>query len=130
MISQTEYFAAKLSYEIDPSDLFEVLQSHKNIVVLDVRGTEKYNENHIPGSIHLPHSKINKDSTADFDKSLVYVIYCDGVGCNAAIKGCFKMSELGFQVKELMGGIAYWIIDGYATEGSKGVPGQNLKCAC
>ena len=31
-------------------------------------------------------------------------------------KARLKLAELGFQVKELMGGIDWWKRDGYATE--------------
>ncbi|WP_284705079.1 hypothetical protein [Flavobacterium tyrosinilyticum] len=41
------------------------------------------------------------------------------------------MTKLGFKVKELIGGLEWWKIDGYATEGTK-VEKQGLKieCAC
>ena len=32
------------------------------------------------------------------------------------IKGALKLAELGFRVKELIGGIDWWKRDGYATE--------------
>jgi rhodanese-related sulfurtransferase len=49
---------------------------------------------------------MNKESTAarlNFDA--LYVTYCDGIGCNASTKGALKLAELGYKVKELMGGI-------------------------
>jgi rhodanese-related sulfurtransferase len=41
------------------------------------------------------------------------------------------MAKLGFNVKELIGGIEWWKLDGYATEGSRSNPnGQKVSCAC
>lgn len=41
------------------------------------------------------------------------------------------MTKLGFKVKELIGGLEWWKIDGYATEGTKGEKqGLKIECAC
>ena len=40
------------------------------------------------------------------------------------------MSKLGFQVKELIGGIAGWKLDEFATEGTIGQKGLAIECAC
>ena len=40
------------------------------------------------------------------------------------------MAKLGFKVKELIGGIAWWKIDGYATEGADSMDGLEITCAC
>jgi hypothetical protein len=41
------------------------------------------------------------------------------------------MSKLGFKVKELMGGIEWWKLDRYATEGTKASQaGAKIQCAC
>jgi rhodanese-related sulfurtransferase len=61
---------------------------------------------------------MNAGSTRHFDRGATYVTYCDSVGCNASTKGALKLAELGFQVKELIGGIDWWKRDGYPTESS------------
>jgi rhodanese-related sulfurtransferase len=43
----------------------------------------------------------------------VYVIYCDGIGCNASTKGVYKLSLLEFRAKELLGGLDWWQRDGH-----------------
>src|ERR1700731_3943168 len=42
-----------------------------------------------------------------------YVVYCDGIGCNASTKGAYKLARLGFRAKELLGGIDWWRRDGH-----------------
>ena len=62
---------------------------------------------------------------------MLYVTYCDGIGCNASTKGALSMARLGFKVKELIGGIEWWKFDGYATEGiNANNAGQKIECAC
>jgi rhodanese-related sulfurtransferase len=65
---------------------------------------------------------MDEKSTRHLDKDFVYVIYCDGIGCNASIKGALNILQLGFKVKELMGGIEWRKFNGYATEGKKAMP--------
>jgi rhodanese-related sulfurtransferase len=55
-------------------------------------------------------------STAQLDRTKVYVVYCDGIGCNASTKGAYKLAGLGFRVKELLGGLDWWRRDGHAIE--------------
>lgn len=42
-------------------------------------------------------------TTALLDRNLVYVCYCDGIGCNGSTQGAYKLASLGFEVKELIG---------------------------
>lgn len=48
------------------------------------------------------------ETTANLPKDALVVVYCDGIGCNASTKGALKMLLLGFQVKELIGGLDWW----------------------
>jgi rhodanese-related sulfurtransferase len=110
------HFQNKLAFETDAWDLNEILRENSNVVIVDARTEAAYAQEHIPGAINLPHRKMNAESTQHFDREATYVTYCDGVGCNASTKGALKLSELGFQVKELIGGIDWWKRDGYPTE--------------
>jgi rhodanese-related sulfurtransferase len=47
----------------------------------------------------------------------VLVVYCWGPGCNAATKAAAKLASLGFQVKEMIGGLEYWRREGYPVDG-------------
>jgi len=54
---------------------------------------------------YIPHRTMSEETTKDYDKSKAYVTYCDGIGCNASTKGALKLAKLGFNVKELLGGL-------------------------
>lgn len=130
MYNQIKYYKDKLAYEMDPSDLFDTLENDNTIVVIDARKAFAYEKEHIPTAINLPHREMTAETTKDLDKSKTYICYCDGIGCNASTKGALNMAKLGFKVKELIGGLAWWKIDGYATKGSNSSEGAIIKCAC
>lgn len=130
MKKQIEYYENKLAYEMDPSDLFDVLENEENVVVIDARQSFGYEKEHIPTAINIPHKEMTVENTKDLDTTKTYVCYCDGIGCNASTKGALQMTKLGFKVKELIGGITWWKLDGYATKGTKSSEGAIIQCAC
>lgn len=130
MQAQIEHYKRKLSFEMDPSDLFHGFEQSTEFIALDTRQVFGYDNEHIPSAINIPHKEMNIETTKHLDKSKTYVCYCDGIGCNASTKGALKMTELGFTVKELIGGLAWWKFDGYATEGNSRVEGSAFTCAC
>ncbi len=130
MQKQIAFYESKLAYEMDSADLFELLETSKAYVVLDARKKHGFDQEHIPTAINLPHREMNAETTKHLDKAKIYVCYCDGIGCNASTKGALKMAKLGFTVRELLGGIAWWKFDGYATEGQQPAQGDTIECAC
>jgi rhodanese-related sulfurtransferase len=110
------HFRDKLAYETDAWDLNEMLRSGENVVIIDARSEASYAQEHLPQAVNFPYRKMNVESTRNLDRSAVYITYCDGIGCNASTKGALKLAELGFTVKELLGGLDWWKRDGFATE--------------
>lgn len=131
MDAQIKHYENKLAFEMDPSDLFEALKNGEKVIAMDARKAFGFEAEHIPGAINIPHREMNLESTKHLDKDFTYVTYCDGIGCNASTKGALNMTRLGFKVKELIGGLEWWKLDGYATAGTKaGDAGEQIQCAC
>lgn len=130
MNQQIKYYESKLTYEMDPSDLFSALENQEEVIAIDARQSFGYEKEHIPTAINIPHLEMTTESTIHLDKTKTYVCYCDGIGCNASTKGALNMAKLGFKVKELIGGIEWWKFDGYATAGTAPTKGSVMKCAC
>jgi rhodanese-related sulfurtransferase len=104
----------KLRFHTDSWDLSTDLRAGlSDIVVIDARSRDAYAAGHIPGAVSFPHRKMTAEITARLDRSKVYVVYCDGIGCNASTKGAYKLARLGFRAKELLGGIDWWRRDGH-----------------
>jgi len=129
-MNQIEFYEAKLNYEIDSWDLSEMMRSDDNVIVIDARSSGAYEEEHIPDAINVPHRTMTEDTTNHLNKANLVVIYCDGIGCNASTKGALNMANLGFSVKELLGGLDWWKRDGYETEGKEGRKGKVVQCGC
>ncbi|MFS0553663.1 rhodanese-like domain-containing protein [Brevibacillus sp. 179-C9.3 HS] len=111
------HFLAKLSLETDVSDVWNDLQNKvSGFCILDVRSEKAYRDGHVPGALHLPHSLISTETTAALDRTKLLVVYCWGPACNGAAKACAKLAALGFQVKEMLGGIEYWEKEGNPLE--------------
>jgi len=99
----------KLRFHTDSWDLSLDLKSgHPEIVVIDARSREAY-----ASAVSFPHREMTIESTERLDRRKVYVVYCDGIGCNASTKGAYKLSLLGFRAKELLGGLDWWRRDGH-----------------
>lgn len=130
MSDQLAFYEQKLKFEIDSADLFQAIERGDKIKVIDTRSHVAFEFGHIPGAINIPHRTMNSESTLHLDPQTLYVTYCDGIGCNASTKGALNMLKLGFQVKELIGGLDWWIRDGYETLGMNGNPGKKIVCGC
>lgn len=100
------------------------------MVVIDGRAAAAYAQEHIPGATNLPHKDISTNNIEHLDQDMLYVCYCDGIGCNASTKTALKLLMLGFNVKELMGGLDWWKRDGYSTEGQQPQEGREVVCGC
>jgi rhodanese-related sulfurtransferase len=104
----------KLRFHTDSWDLSVDLKAGvREVVPIDARSVEAYRDQHIPGAISFPHRTMNAESARDLDRERLYIVYCDGIGCNASTKGALKLSVLGFRAKELLGGLDWWNRDGH-----------------
>ena len=119
----------KLRFHTDSWDLSVDLKAAlPDILVIDARSREAYIAGHIPGAMSFPHRDMNAETAASMDRSKVYVVYCDGIGCNASTKGTYKLARLGFRAKELLGGLDWWRRDGHPVTASH-EPGSLLAAA-
>src|SRR5689334_3800740 len=126
---QLRYYQAKLQYEIDPFDLNDALARGDKILLVDTRLPETYERSHIPGAVNIPYRTMSTATTAHLDKAALIVTYCDGIRCNGSTKGAVTMVQLGFRVKELIGGLDCWRYDGYPVDGLEPVQSTG-SCGC
>ena len=116
------YFRAGLLFHADVSDVAAALAADGDpgFVVLDSRSTESWDQGRIPGAVHLPTVLIPEQAEQLLDRSVPVVTYCWGPGCDGATRAALALAELGFQVKEMLGGFEYWAREGFAYETSEG----------
>ncbi|MEV0022818.1 rhodanese-like domain-containing protein [Streptomyces atroolivaceus] len=112
------YFGASLAFHADVSDVAAALEAggDPGFVVLDSRSTASWDQGHVPGAVHLPTALIAEQATGLLDPAVPVVTYCWGPGCNGATRAALALAELGYRVKEMLGGFEYWVREGFAFE--------------
>ena len=89
----------------------------KNVVVIDVNGSESFNKGHIPSAINFATAKGKLASALPQDKKALVVAYCGGPKCNAYQAAAKAAGKLGYKnVKHLSAGISGWMQAGEKTE--------------
>ncbi|NBE54530.1 rhodanese-like domain-containing protein [Streptomyces boluensis] len=112
------HFAASLAFHTDVSDVAAALAADGDpgFVLVDTRSTASWDQGHVPGAVHLPTALIPEQAAELLDRSVPVVTYCWGPGCNGAARAALALAQLGFQVKEMLGGFEYWAREGFAYE--------------
>ncbi len=135
------FFTARLTFQTDVSDVHTSLESaDPGFVLIDSRGRKAWNQGHVPGALHLPTADIPARAAELLDPGLPVVTYCWGPGCNGATRAALALARLGYQVKEMIGGIEYWTREGFPVETPSGTeratpdpltaPRSSVSCAC
>jgi rhodanese-related sulfurtransferase/ketosteroid isomerase-like protein len=114
-----KHFEQRLAHETDPADVWKAIETGTvDFVLVDCRPRASYDKAHLPGAVSLPVSEMDPARVAALPPGLL-VTYCWGPSCNAATKGAYRLATLGRQVKELIGGLEYWIREGHFIEGRR-----------
>ena len=69
------------------------------------------------GARHLPTALL---ADAELDPDPVYVTYCWGPGCDGATRAALTLARRGLRVKEMLGGLEYWVREGFPVETADG----------
>ena len=110
------HFAARLSFETDCSDVHAALEAaDPGFVLLDTRSREAWDQGHVRGAVHMPKPDMPSRIPA-YPAGTRFVVYCWGPGCNGAQRAGLIISELGYAVKEMIGGFEYWAREGLPVD--------------
>lgn len=91
----------------------------KAVTVLDVNGSESFQEGRIPGAIDYISNKDRIAALLPKDKSALVVAYCGNEYCNAYLAAATTAMELGYtNVKHYSPGIDGWKKAGAKVEKS------------
>jgi rhodanese-related sulfurtransferase len=106
-------YAERLALQTDVSDVHAALATGAaGFVLIDSRSEHSWAQGHIPGAIHLPTAEIADRAAGLLDPLVPVVTYCWGPGCNGATRAALALSLQGYAVKEMLGGVEYWIREG------------------
>jgi len=105
--------------EVSPLDVKRELDEGRELVIIDVRQPEEFEEARIEGTVLVPLGEI-PEHLADFDSAADIVVHCKMGGRSA--QAVMYMKANGFEkVRNMAGGILRWIDEvGPAIQGEDG----------
>jgi rhodanese-related sulfurtransferase len=135
------HFADRLAFEADVSDVHADLRDGvTGLVVVDSRAEQAWQQGHLPGALHLPTALVDTVAATIVPRAAVVVTYCWGPGCNGATRAALAFANLGYRVKEMIGGYEYWVREGFAVVTAEGrrtgvidpltAPSDAVACGC
>jgi rhodanese-related sulfurtransferase len=106
--------AKKSITEISPEDAAAKLQNHETVVV-DVREKDEWDEEHIPGAIHMSRGSIELDIEEKVpDTNALIICHCGGGGRSAL--AAESLQKMGYKtVRSMAGGFKAWKTAGLPT---------------
>jgi rhodanese-related sulfurtransferase len=113
------FYLAKLQHEVDAMDVADAL-SRGEITLVDSRRRESWDHCHVPGAVHLPTADVQHYASQLIPPDRKVVVYSWGPGCNGSTYAALAFAELGYSVREMMGGIEYWAKNGLPVENADG----------
>ena len=91
---------------ISVTDLKKV---YDRVNIIDLRGIESYNNNHIPTAINIPFEQLIIYPDKFLNKNTIYYIYCTrGMKSLKAIQILMKQ---GYQFVHVNGGYEEWVLE-------------------
>jgi len=87
----------------------EILDNLSDINIIDIRISQKYNDNHIPYAKSIPSEQLmfNPNKYLSFGKT--YYLYCQKG--NTSIKVCQALRLKGYKVVSITGGYESWLLE-------------------
>ena len=106
--------AKKNITEISPQDAASKLQSSEAVIV-DVREKDEWDEQHIPGAIHLSRGTLELDVEEKVpDTNAMIICHCGGGGRSAL--AAESLQKMGYKnVRSMAGGFKAWKAAGLPT---------------
>lgn len=81
---------------INYAELLELKKNNKNIILLDVRSKQEFQEEHLNGAVNIPSFEIDaKIENMLKDKKSIIIVYCKTGGRSS--KALKKLQKLGYE---------------------------------
>ncbi len=84
-----------------------VIDKNPDLLLVDLRSSEAYNQYHIPGAINIPLVQLFSEASLEIlDNDQIRVLYSNG-GTHAA-QAWVMLTQMGIKSYVLLGGLNYW----------------------
>ena len=135
------HFADRLSLYTDVSDVHAAMETgDPGFALVDVRDTTAWDQGRAPQAVHLPHRLVAERAGSLVTPGTPVVVYCWSPACDGGARGALAFARLGYQVKEMIGGMEYWVREGLPVETASGIaagaadpltgPADGPSCSC
>ena len=101
-----EFFQKKMAFTTGPVELNEQIENHADLVIVDVRAREDFEDGHIPGALSLPREKWNAPEGLSMEKP--NVLYCYSHVCHLGAAAAVQLAGFGYSVIEMDVGFKAW----------------------
>lgn len=103
---------------ISMQHLKRVMEGSEPYRLVDVRGKEDYDKEHIRGAMSLPLDDLDKAKSL-FKPDELIIVYCDSFVCSASSSAAKMLAGMGFHnVRDYKGGVREWKMGGLPIESS------------
>ena len=103
---------------ISSQELKKKLDSHPDMILINVLNQETYVDCHITGSINIPLNQL-LETVASWDKDKEIIVYCAQTSCDVSEQAYNLLVEMGFtHIFKYQGGMKDWFKKGYDTTGT------------
>lgn len=92
--------------KISSDEAMEMINSNKDVIIIDVRRKDEYHSGHIDGAINIPNELINNKIEQLPDYNQTILVYCQSG--NRSRQASNKLIKLGYQNVIDFGGIIDW----------------------
>ena len=108
--------AKKKVTEISPTDAAAKAKSSSDVVIVDVREKDEFDESHIPDAVHMSRGTIELEVEDKFpDRNTTIICHCGGGGRSAL--AAESLQRMGYKnVRSMAGGLKAWKAAGLPTE--------------
>lgn len=100
---------------VSQKELLRLLESRKDVVILDVRPKEEYESGHIPGAVSIPLDEL-PHRIRTLDKTMPVIVYCRGPYCAFADQAVEVLRARGFHARRMEDGWPEWQAAGFPVE--------------
>ena len=104
-----KFFTKIMAYTLGPMELKEMMET-ENIVILDVRDKEDYDEGHIPNAISMPRKELD-NRYEELSKEHLHVVYCYNQQCHLGLCACRFLATKDIPCMHMEGGFKTWSED-------------------
>ena len=98
--------APKRRVDLSPEEAKARMEANPDLILLDVRTQEEYDDGHIPGAVCLPSDMIEEGMPFSFDKDAEILLYCHSDKRSA--EAASRMRAMGYTNVSDIGCILDW----------------------